>query len=377
MGKQLKPFMNIPPGDFIREELESRDWKQEDLAKIVDLSPKHVSRIITGADALSQDVAARLASAFGQSAQYWMNLETQYRARLMAPTPQTRQIEARALIYSHMPIREMVRLGWIKDAGRNATALIAEVLSFWGMTELDFGFMDAEMSMCMRSSEAFRRRFNARHAMTWLRKARLEADRISAGDAALDRSAAEKVAGKIPAYSIAPNGIADFLRDLKTCGVRFVCVPHLPQTFLDGAAFYHGNQAVAAYTLRYDRVDNFWFVMAHELGHICKHLRKAKPEFLDSVDCDDHANDLESAANAFAQTCLGMADMLSFAKSSRRRLTEARILDYAEEAGVHPGIVVGFLQHEKLLSNRNLNDLKEPVSALLSKVNPAWRKQRM
>ncbi|NLC80285.1 MAG: HigA family addiction module antidote protein, partial [Lentisphaerae bacterium] len=89
MGKQLKPFMNIPPGDFIREELESRDWKQEDLAKIVDLSPKHVSRIITGADSISQDVAARLASAFGQSAEYWMNLETQYRARLVAPTEQT------------------------------------------------------------------------------------------------------------------------------------------------------------------------------------------------------------------------------------------------------------------------------------------------
>jgi len=374
MGKQLKPFMNIPPGDFIREELESRDWKQEDLAKIVDLSPKHVSRIITGADSISQDVAARLASAFGQSAEYWMNLETQYRARLVAPTEQTLEIADRALIYNHMPIREMVRLGWLRDVGRDAAALAAEVMAFWGLAKLDFSFMDAAAAMCMRSSAAHRKRFNPRHALTWLRKARLDADAATAPKGALNRSAAEKVARRIPAYSASPKGVASFLADLNACGVRFVCVPHLPQTFLDGAAFFHGKQAVAAYTLRYDRVDNFWFVMAHELGHICKHLRDDTSQFLDSVDSDGKVNDQEKEADAFARGCLGMEAMRAFAAASRGRMSDERVRAYAEEARVHPGIVVGFLQHEKFLSPRKLNDYKVPVSASLSKLNPAWMK---
>ncbi len=373
MGKQLKPFMNIPPGDFIREELESRDWKQEDLAQIVDLSTKHVSRIITGADAISQDVAARLASAFGQSAEYWMNLETQYRARLVAPTEQTQQIVDRALIYNHMPIREMIRLSWIKDVGRNATALAAEVMNFWDISKLDFRFMDAEMDMCMRSSAALRKRFNPRHTLTWLRKARLDADAATAPKGALNRSAAEKIARRIPAYSASSKGVAAFLDDLNACGIRFVCVPHLPQTFLDGAAFSHGKQAVAAYTLRYDRVDNFWFVMAHELGHICKHLCEDRPPFLDSVDCDGKANTQEKEADAFARECLGMDAMRAFAKAPGR-MTKPRVCAYAKQTGVHPGIVVGFLQHEKYLSPRNLNELKEPISSVLSKLNSAWKK---
>ena len=374
MGKQLKPFMNIPPGDFIREELESRDWKQEDLAKIVDLSPKHVSRIITGADSISQDVAARLASAFGQSAEYWMNLETQYRARLVAPTEQTLEIADRALIYNHMPIREMVRLGWLRDVGRDAAALAAEVMAFWGLAKLDFSFMDAEVAMCMRSSAAHRKRFNPRHALTWLRKARLEADAAAAPNGSLNRKAAERIARAIPAYSVAPDGVAHFLRDLTSCGTRFVCVPHLPQTFLDGAAFFHGKQAVAAYTLRFDRVDNFWFVMAHELGHICKHLREDEPEFLDSVDSGGKKNAEENEADAFARECLGMDVMRAFASSTRQRMTEEHVRACAASAGVHPGIAVGFLQHEGMLSKRHLNDIKKPISPVLSKLNCAWKK---
>lgn len=374
MSKQLKPFMNIPPGDFIREELEMRGWKQEDLAQIVDLSSKHVSRIITGTDSISQDVATRLASAFGQSPEYWMNLETQYRARLVAPSKQSQEILDRALIYNYMPIREMVRLGWIKDVGRDAKALASEVMAFWGITKLDLSFMDAQSTLCMRSSTAFKKRFNPHHALTWLRKARLEANAVSTSKGTLNRSAAEKIARRIPAYSASPGGVAAFLADLNTCGIRFVCVPHLPQTFLDGAAFYHGKQAVAAYTLRYDRVDNFWFVMAHELGHICKHLHEDSPEFLDSVDCDGKTNEQEQEADAFARECLGMDAMRAFATSSRGHMSETRVCAYAEEAGVHPGIVVGFLQHEKFLSPRKLNDYKVPASASLSKLNPVWKK---
>ena len=165
------------------------------------------------------------------------------------------------------------------------------------------------------------------------------------------------------------------MADLNACGVRFVCVPHLPQTFLDGAAFFHGKQAVAAYTLRYDRVDNFWFVMAHELGHICKHLRDDTSQFLDSVDSDGKVNVQEEEADAFARECLGMDAMRAFAAASRGRMSEERVRAYAEEACVHPGIVVGFLQHEKFLSPRKLNDYKVPISTTLSSLNPSWIRQ--
>jgi len=55
-------------------------------------------------------------------------------------------------------------------------------------------------------------------------------------------------------------------------------------------------------------------------------------------------------------------------------MSEERVRAYAAEAGVHPGIVVGFLQHEKFLGPRNLNEFKEPISSTLAKLNLAWRR---
>ena len=49
-------------------------------------------------------------------------------------------------------------------------------------------------------------------------------------------------------------------------------MPSLPGTFLDGAAMVtSANAPVVGLTLRYDRADNFWFTLLHELSHICLH----------------------------------------------------------------------------------------------------------
>ena len=61
-------------------------------------------------------------------------------------------------------------------------------------------------------------------------------------------------------------------------GIILIVEPHLPKTYLDGAAFLtpSGNPVIAM-TLRYDRIDNFWFVLMHELAHVSKHLSQESP----------------------------------------------------------------------------------------------------
>ena len=72
------PAEVFPPGEFIKEEIEARNWTQNDLAKILDLSPRLVSEIIAGKRAITPNTAKRLADAFGTSAQLWMNLDRTY-----------------------------------------------------------------------------------------------------------------------------------------------------------------------------------------------------------------------------------------------------------------------------------------------------------
>ncbi len=69
----------LPPGEFLREELEERGWAQSDLAEILRLPAKLVSEVISGKRAITSEIAMGLGEAFGTSAQYWSNLERAYR----------------------------------------------------------------------------------------------------------------------------------------------------------------------------------------------------------------------------------------------------------------------------------------------------------
>lgn len=79
---KYKPFLNISPGEFIKEELEARNWRQEDLAEILGISLKSVNKLIMNKQSITIETARLLSKAFGQSPRYWMNLDTNYRLRL-------------------------------------------------------------------------------------------------------------------------------------------------------------------------------------------------------------------------------------------------------------------------------------------------------
>lgn len=81
---KYKPFLNIGPGEFIKEELEVRNWRQEDLAEILGISLKSVNKLIMNKQSVTIETALLLSKAFGQSPQHWMNLDTNYRLRLQS-----------------------------------------------------------------------------------------------------------------------------------------------------------------------------------------------------------------------------------------------------------------------------------------------------
>jgi len=68
---------------------------------------------------------------------------------------------------------------------------------------------------------------------------------------------------------------------LEKHGIQFFVIPHLKKTFLDGAAMIlDKKKPVIALTLRYDRIDNFWFCLLHELAHLIKHLQTDKTNIM-------------------------------------------------------------------------------------------------
>ena len=141
------------------------------------------------------------------------------------------------------------------------------------------------------------------------------------------------------------DGPKKALKYLENAGIRVIVEPHLSQTHLDGAAFLLPNATpIIGLTLRYDRLDNFWFVLVHEIVHVMKHLHKGSVESIFD-DLDTEAGGIEQEADEEAGRILVPDDLWETALARYLRTTDS-IEDFASEMGVHPAIVAGKIRRE-------------------------------
>lgn len=348
MREKLAPFHYTLPGDILLGELKQRNLSQRDLAQIIGRPPKTINEIIKGKKAITPETALQLEQALETPAEFWLELEADYQfqksrtelANLRAADP---DIEMRRLIHQ-FPVREMAKLGWInlsKDLKENASAL-CELL---GVESLD---APLELKASFRQTPT--KTPNTDHQYAWVQRVHYLADQQAVGTyneeefeaalpALLDRSSSLSFLQEIP-------GI------LNNLGVHFLIVPHLTKTYLDGAALYHKDNPVIVLTLRYNRIDSFWFNLLHEAGHILKgHVTPGKP-CLDSLEHRtkhrvSSSLDIEKEADNFAYSHLiPVRKYNSFVRQQNGSFTKKAIEEFAKEINRHPGIVLGRLQFE-------------------------------
>ncbi len=149
---------------------------------------------------------------------------------------------------------------------------------------------------------------------------------------------------------------------LLSLGVHFVVVPHLSKTYLDGAAFYLAEHPVVALTLRYDRVDAFWFTLMHELGHIVAGHQGSYLDDLGNLD----VNEEEAEANQLAANWLiDPLALQEFVVKNKPTFSRKAIEAFARSQKRHSGIILGRLHNEQLVPHKNLRALLVKVSAFL------------
>lgn len=330
---ERRPAEVFPPGEFIKEELEARGWTQEDFAAIIEKPLPTVNQIINGKKAIIPEVAKRIAAAFGNSPQFWMNLESSWQLYKSTPADED-QIRDTAKLYELLPIREMQRRGWIKQT-QSPDELKRAVDVFFG---------DESLAKAARMSATSEEACAA--ATAWCHRSFLVAQLVQADK--FTRSKIPNLIKHLRPLFAEPEEVRHVPRMLAEYGIRFVLVEHLHGTKLDGACVSDSeSRPVISLSLRYGRLDSFWFTLIHELAHIYyEDGRRCDVALLESTPEDD----TEIRANGFAgSTLVPSEQMESFVLRTTPLYTASKIVNFSRRMGVHPGIVVGQLKHRNEL----------------------------
>jgi HTH-type transcriptional regulator / antitoxin HigA len=326
------------PGFYIREELEARDWTQRDLAYILGTPEQAVNMIISGKRGISPEMAKALGEAFDVNPDLFANLQRAYdMARARDPDP---SIGRRARMQSAYPVREMIKRGWLQDT--DAAMLEMQMVQFFEVSNIND---IPHLQHAARKSSYYNETPSAQ--LAWLFRVRQIAKTMVTGK--YSEKAFREALSRLRALLVDPEETRHVPRILAECGVRFVIVEGLPNAKIDGACFWlDKNSPVIGLSFRFDRNDNFWFVLRHEIEHVLRRDGQSK-EIID-VDMDALPTDgtlpvEEAAANsAAADFCIPKAEIESFFARKAPFFAERDVIGFARRINVHPGLVVGQIQ---------------------------------
>jgi HTH-type transcriptional regulator/antitoxin HigA len=360
MNENPKPARLVPPGALLKRELDARGWSQRDLADIMKRPAQAISEIVQGTKQITPETAIELAEALGTSAEFWTNLESRFRLQLAqrkrAKLSTKDKISRKARLYALVPVKELLKRRWIKRVS-SIEALEKEVCRLLEIKDLE---QRPQLAASFRQSQA--RTPQSGPQLAWIKRVEAVAKKQKVGP--FSRARLEQSLPELLKLMDSPEHIPDALEKLNVLGVRVALVEHLPQSYVDGAAFtLDDNTAVIALSLRYNRIDNFWFTLLHEIAHLVSKHRGAR---LDNFEERGKLDAEEQEANTQAQNWIFPSEHVEhFVKKYRGRFSRAVINEFATRHGRHPGLLVGQLHHRKVVPYSNFREMLVPVRSYL------------
>jgi len=346
---QYVPDYLVTPGEVVADYLDTLGMTQAELAARTGMAKKTINEIIKGKAPITSDTALKLERALGRPAQFWSDLERQFQEDRIRLAEKERLVAHLGWL-KKVPVAAMIRYGWVQKQ-KDSISQLEAVLRFFAIASPDqWETVWREHQVAYRQTQRFETCAEAVSA--WLRQGDIQARKIrcSSFDRKEFQAGLETVRGLTREL---PKVFVPRLTDLcAAAGVAVVFVPELPRTGVSGATRWLGEKPVIQLSLRYKSNDQLWFTFFHEAGHILKHGRK--DVFIEGSGFD---GEKEEEANVFARDKLIPPDALRLFLQSWNKSND-EITAFADRIGIAPGIVVGRLQHEKLLPMTNGNKLK-------------------
>ncbi len=329
------------PIDALKFRMEQQNLTQRDLVPFIGSRSK-VSEVLSGKRPLTLSMIRSLHS----------NLGIPAKVLLQERDPSV--LEEGGLDWARFPVREMVSRGWVMARPGNVREEAEEIVRDF-LAQL--GGARAAVAMFRKTDHVRSARPMDEYALAaWsariLIQALQEPPRVPFERGTVDLDFMREVA-KLSWSESGPLLAQEYLREH---GISLVVEPHLPHTYLDGAAILvDADRPVIGLTIRHDRIDNFWWCLMHELAHIGRHLDTDVLRFFDDLDVEDQGNAKEEEADELAGEALIPNDVWHGSPVRNYHSPEAAE-HLAKKLGIHRAIVAGRLRHE-LDNYRILNRL--------------------
>ena len=340
-----RSFIATPPGATIKEQLNDRGMSQKEFAARMDMSEKHISKLINGDVQLTPETAVKLEMVLGVPAKFWNNLEAIYREKIIKAETEN-AMDADAEIAKRFPYSEMAKLGWVPET-REANEKVINLRKYFEVVQLSLLGSDQITRIACRRLAITDKSDLA--LMAWAQEAKIKARGI--------QTAPINIKGLILAMPkirkmtvLKPKEFCPKIKKyLAECGIALVFPPHLKGSFLQGASFMDGKKLVVGLTARGKDADKFWFSLFHELAHIALgHVgRPNGTSEEDEKAADKWSGDILIKSEDFEQFRIN------------QDYSEQSVVQFAKDQGIAPGIVVGRMQLEGMIKYSMLNNLKE------------------
>lgn len=342
--KEKTPAKVFHPGEILLDELNDRQLTQAEFASIIDRPARTVNEIIKGKRGITPETAGVIGAALNTTPDMWLSMQSEYDLFLVNKKTESKnqEVRERSELYNLFPIADLIRRKYITsrkkvDELRESLFTLLEINSIDEFKEQDLVLLRASEGNIVFS-----------YIRAWIllgkKAAKNLKDIVDYNEVKLI-----EVAKEIKNHSRDGEGaIATVIEKLNSAGVRIIMLPHFSKTKVDGATCWiDEKKPLIILSMRYDRIDNFYFTLLHEIGHILLHKNEEKNEFIDVDIYSPTENPKEKEANEFALKSLGFENLASELKYSE--LTPQLILRKSEQIGVHPGLLVGHLQHSGLI----------------------------
>lgn len=336
----------IPPPGATVEDLLSRGNARSSRRTIVDhLGAERTGMFFEGHLEIDSKLASFLADAVGLSASFWLERETIYRADLV-------QRQAEKQLLGQLPLDEMRARAFIQPVHSHAET-VAEVVRFFGKDDPESCRETIEqLPTLVRQKTSRSITSNPGALAVWIRAGEIEAARAECAN-----WNPHLLRELLPEFRKLtriedPRKYLPKLKNLcQTCGIAFVVLRAPSGCRARGAVrLLSATKIMLLLSYRHLSDDQFWFTFFHELGHLL-----GNPQ--DTVDDDDNESETadEIEADRYASDILIPPELQRELNSLR---DSRSIIAFARRVGVSRGVVVGQMQHKRLIGFNEFSSLK-------------------